>query len=248
MTVEPLKFLSAGVVEQLAGAIGQNLARYRSGTFIDLAQQVGWAIETKTAKWDPAIAEKLDPSGSTEAEIGNSLIIFNGLVGMTPALAREERLWARLCHVECLEYARQRWLKGATDTERQVKLHFFAPSLSGSRDDNAIGRLWWNGYVASIASPDDIKLGLRRLLARANIRLQIIDRADTAFRQPLMQGIFRVLGRDPWLNSSDVAVADFMFEVNKRSGGIVFEALDNEAIDNHLELCLGYAKGRKVAA
>jgi hypothetical protein len=244
---EPLKFLSAGIVEQLASGIDQNLERYRSGDFVDLAQGAGWAIETKFAKWDPSIVQQLDPAGSTDAEISNSLLIFNGLEGMTPALAREERLWARLCHVECLEYARARWLKGAIDLPRQVTLHFFAPSLTGSRDDNAIGRLWWNGYVASIASPENIELGLRRLLARANIRLQIIDRADTAFRQPLIQGIFRLLGRDMWFDTYDAAVADFMFEVNKRSGGIVFEALDVAAIDHHLGACLALAKQRKAA-
>src|SRR5688572_20012113 len=114
VTAEPLKFLSAGVVDQLALGIADNLGRYREGAFRDLAQQDGWAIETKFAKWDPAIVGQLDPSGSTEAEIRNSLLVFTGLYGMTPALAREERLWARLSHVECLEYARERWLRGAS--------------------------------------------------------------------------------------------------------------------------------------
>ena len=91
-----------------------------------------------------------------------------------------------------------------------------------------------------------MKLGLRRLLARANIRLQIFDRADTAFRVPLIQGIFRILGREDWFASSDAAVADFMFQVNKRSGGIVFEAIEEGAIDEHLDACLAAAKQRKA--
>jgi hypothetical protein len=248
VTAEPLKFLSAAVLDDLATRVAANLERYLSGDFLDLAQQSGWAIQTKFAKWDPALVEQLDASGTTEAEIRNSLLIFNGLEGMTPALAREERLWARLCHVDCLNYSRQRWLKGAGDVAQQVRLHFFAPSLPGCRDDNAIGRLWWNGFVASLASPDSIELGLRRLLARANIRLQIIDRADTAFRLPLIQGIFRLLTRETWFDSYDAAVADFMYEVNKRSGGIVFETLDRGAVDAHLNMCLDHAKRRKAAA
>lgn len=248
MTTEPLKFLSAEIVERLASDVAQNLDRYSNGDFLDLAKQSGWAIETKFAKWHPTIADQLDPSGNTDAEIRNSLLVFKGLEGMTPALAREERLWARLCHVECLEYARRRWLKGVAELQQQVKLHFFAPSLPACRDDNAIGRLWWNGYVASMASPEDVELGLRRLLARANIRLQIIDRADTAFRLPLIQGIFRLLGHEAWFNSYDAAIADFMFEVNKRSGGVVFEALDDSAVDAHLQLCLERAQQRKAAA
>lgn len=124
---------------------------------------------------------------------------------------------------------------------------FFAPGFPGCRDDNAIGRLWWNGHIAELACPDDIDLGLTRLLARANIRLQVIERADTAFRQPLVSGVVRLLG-DSWFETSDPAVADFMFEVNKRSGGIVFEALNTEEIDDHLARCLRIAKSRRSAA
>lgn len=247
MTTQPLKLLSAAVVERLASAVFDNLDRYRSTDFLDLAQQTGWEIETSLARWDPAIAAELDPTGGAEAEVKNSLLVFEGLQGMTPALAREERLWTRLCHVECLDFARQRWLRDTENLPKLVKSHFFAPSLTGCRDDNAIGRLWWNGYAASLASPDDIRLGLRRLLSRANIRLQIIDRADTAFRQPLIQGIFRLLGVEPWFESNDAAVAHFMFEVNKRSGSIVFEALTESAVDNHLAVCLDHAKLRLAA-
>jgi hypothetical protein len=215
------------------------------GDFVDLAKKSGWGIETTIARWDPAIAAKLNPEGTPEAEISNSLLIYQGLEGMTPALAREERLWTRLCHVECLEYTRQRWLREKADIKSSVKSHFFAGGVEGCRDDNAIGRLWWNGHVASLGCPDNIELGLSRLLGRANTRLQIIDRADTAFRQPLIMGIFRLLGLDTWLKTNDAAVADFMFEVNKRSGGIVFEALTDSEVDAHLAECLVFAKARR---
>jgi len=244
MATEPIKLLSAAVVERLSSAVSNNLERYRTGNFDDLALESGWEIVTSRARWDPVIVDELDPAGGAETEIKNSLVIFNGFEGMTPALAREERLWARLCHVECLDFARQRWLRGGQDIEKDVRRHFFAAGLTGCRDDNAIGRLWWNGYVASIASPDNIELGLQRLLARANNRLQIVDRADTAFRQPLLQGICRLLGREAWFNSSDEAIAKFMFEVNKRSGGIVFEALQDTAVDAHLTACLDHARRR----
>lgn len=246
MATEPINFLAQSIVDELASGISGNLNRYLEGDFMDLARNSGWAIETKFARWDPAIAAKLDPVGGAEAEIRNSLLIYKGFEGMTPALAREERLWARLCHVDCLDFARKRWLDGAANVENQARLHFFAPSLAACRDDNAVGRLWWNGHIAQLASPDDVEGGLRKLLSRANIRLQIVDRADTAFRQPLIQGIFRLLGNEHWFNSYDAAIADFMFEVNKRSGGIVFEALEADAVDKHLELCLEHAKLRKA--
>jgi len=245
MTREPLKLISNSVLTNLAASVATNIDRYVTGNFNDLAKENGWEIETSVASHEPLELAKLSPSGGAESEIGNSLIVFNSFHGMTPALAREERLWARLCHVECLEFSRQRWLRSSTDPEGQVRKHFFAPSLPGSRDDNAVGRLWWNGYVASLATPGDIERGLRALLSRANRRLQIIDRADTAFRKPLLQGIVRLLIRESWFDTRDDAVADFMHEVNRQSGGIVFEALSNSSIDDHLNRCLATAKLRK---
>lgn len=242
---QPLKLLSAPTVERLLADVSSNVGRYGSGDFNDQERESGWAIETTVARWDPAIAAGLDPDVSPQAEIKNSLLIYRALEGMTPALARDERIWARLCHVECLAYARARWLRGEDGLEGRVRAHFFASGLTGCRDDNAVGRLWWNGHIAKLACPDDVEFGLKRLLARANIRLQVIDRADTAFRQPLISGVVRVLG-DPWFDSYDAAVADFMFEVNKRSGGIIFEALKGEAIDTHLAECMEIAKARKA--
>ncbi|ESW99082.1 hypothetical protein X769_24585 [Mesorhizobium sp. LSJC268A00] len=248
MAVEPMKLLSAAVVDKLNSDVSANADRYRASGFDDLAKQNGWAIETGLVKWDPAIAQLLDPSVTPEAEIRNSLLVFGSFEGMTPALAREERLWTRLCHIEFLEFCRHRWLPAKDDVAGAARLHFFARGLTGCRDDNAVGRLWWNGHVASLAMPEDIEEGLRRLLATANTRLQIVDRADTAFRQPLVSGILRLLPLHEWFRSSDDAIAFFMREVNKRCGGILFEALNQDAIDTLLEECLTFAKARKVAS
>ncbi|HSY35613.1 MAG TPA: DUF6339 family protein [Acidobacteriaceae bacterium] len=244
MTAEPMKLLSASVVQKLFDEIETNTERYRSEDFSALSTESGWAIESVLAEWDPAIASRLDASGTPSAEVENSLLIYRGMKGMTPALAREERLWARLCHVECLEYARERWLKTEDNVVRDVQLHFFANGLPGCRDENAIGRLWWNGHLASLGAPSNLEEGLQRLLARANIRLQIMDRADTSFREPLIRGILRLLGQESWFNSYDAAIADFMYEVNKRSGGIMFEAFDEVTVDVHLDECLEFAKLR----
>lgn len=241
---EPLRLLSQPVVDRLADQIDQNIERYRTGNFADLATENGWSLESKLASWDPGIAQKLDPSGTPDAEARNSLLVWESFTGMTPALAREERLWARLCHVELLEFARARWLNENDRDPNMVRIHLFANGITGCRDDNAIGRLWWNAHVASLASPDNVEAGLRRLLARANYRMQIIERANTGFREPLVRGIVRMLAVEPWLDIDDEAIVDFMIEVNKRSGSLVFEALNDAGIDNHLAQCLAFAKAR----
>lgn len=243
---EPIKLVSASVVDRLTNDFEINLNRYRTDGFADLAVHNGWSIETTFAQWDPSIASKLDPANTSEAEINNSLLIYSGMTGMTAALAREERLWVRLCHVECLEFARKRWLNKESDLINKVRSHFFAAGLPACRDDNAIGRLWWNGHIAALACPDDVEYGLRCLLSRANIRLQIIDRADTANRQPLIRGIFHLPDVIDWFATNDKAVAHFMREVNNRSGGIVFEAMTEQQIREHLIHCLDFAKARML--
>lgn len=242
-----LKLFSSSMVEKLSKGVPANLERYASGDFADLSKESGWAIETNACQWDDSATSRLIVDSTPDAEVNNSLVVYGALAGMTPAMARDERIWARLCHVECLDFVRARWLKPGGSLESRVRAHCFAPGLPGCRDDNAIGRLWWNAYVAKLASPDDIEFGLNRLLARANIRLQVIDRADTAFREPLIAGVVRILG-ESWFNTYDAAVADFGFEVNKASGGIIFEALSKSEIDAHLAYCLAAAKRRSGAA
>jgi len=245
--MEPLKFLSQPVLDELFTAVPDNLERYRDGDFNDLARENGWAIDTTFARWDPKIVDRLDPTAEAEAEISNSLLIYNSFKGMTPALAREERLWTRLCHVEFVGFARTRWLRNPDHLQRDVENHFFGSTLPRCRDDNAIGRLWWNGYVASLAFPDDLERGLRLLLSRANIRLQVIDRADTAFRTPLVRAVLFMLEAEPWLHETDDAIANFMYELNKRSGSKVFEAMGEAALNAHLSECLRFAKERARA-
>ena len=75
----------------------------------------GWAFETTAVTVDLELLEKLDGRSRTaSADIENSLILYRALNGMTPALARDERIWVRLSHIECLDYARARWLSGYT--------------------------------------------------------------------------------------------------------------------------------------
>lgn len=240
---EQLKLISRNIVENLYLNVPSNIERYESGNFDDLRSSPGWEIETSLVKIDSTLGERLIVEKSPEHEVINSIIVYDSLIGMSPALARDERVWTRLCHVECLHYARARWLS-SSDKQGSVQRHFFATGVRGCRDQNAIGRLWWNAHIASLAQPKNIEKNLRALLARANFRLQLIDRADTAFRQPLLSGILRLLEKTDWLKENDAAIAHLMFEVNKHSGNLVFEALTDEQIDEHLIQCLKRAEKR----
>lgn len=106
MTESPLKYLSEKKLSELKESIVANRDRYEAGDFLDLEHDNGWAVETSTVQVDHDLLAKLDGTARTAAaDIDNSLILFQALQGMTPALAREERVWARLTHIECLGYS-----------------------------------------------------------------------------------------------------------------------------------------------
>ncbi|MFQ2467743.1 DUF6339 family protein [Aeromonas caviae] len=234
MSYIPLKYLSQYVVNDLRDKVTLNRDRYSSGNFLDLAKENGWEIESNTVQIDLDMLESLDGTDRTaEADIKNSLIVHKSLQGMTPALAREERIWLRLTHVECLEYSRDRWIKKAEgdSLDKAVLDHFFAEGRTGIRDDNAISRLWWNMHVATIADPEDPVDALHYILKTADIRQAIVERPNIASRQPLTRAIVRAMRSIPWITSSESAFREFIKEMNRDAGGILFEAISDYDVD-----------------
>ena len=250
MASTPLKFLSESRVSELANSISENLERYTNGDFLDLERENGWAIETTAVTVDLELLEKLDGRSRTaSADIENSLILYRALNGMTPALARDERIWVRLSHIECLDYARARWLSGYTGDalEKRVRDHMFAPNLTAIRDDNALSRLWWNVHIATIADPEDPEGALRLILKTADIRNNFVERTGTVSRRPLARAVVRAMRNNPWITSSEQAFREFMKALNRDGGGVLFEALDESEADKLIEACASRAKSHLEA-
>ena len=241
MVDRQLGYVSLDVAARLFNSVEDNIDRYLNQGFAEKSRELGWALQTRNATLAPDFATGLDPSREPQAEISNSIHVFRSIKGMTPALARDERVWVRLCHVDALDYARERWI-GPKNPVRDVELHFFASGIAQCRDDNALGRLWWNGYLASIIDPNDPESVLREMLKRANIRLQFVDRANTSFRLPLARGLIRLLRDEPWLNSHDRAFEDFIRVLDRNGGGKVFEASTDKDIDSFLIANLPFAQ------
>ena len=230
-----LKYLSEKVAADLLANIGKNLDRYREGNFEDLVEEGGWSIGLKLdVNLDPL--KNLVGETGVEAEVKNSLLVWSALSHMTPSLARENRIWTRLTHVDCLGYARARWLKGG-ETEAAVKTHFFADTQTKCRDDNAIGRLWWNAYIAQLAMPNDHEAALRAMLKRADIRNNVVERTWTTSRPKIAAGILRTIINKPAVTVTERAFRDFMVALNRRGGGVLFELMDANEIDGFMATC-----------
>lgn len=234
MSYAPLRFLSEATLTRLRNDVSVNRERYISGDFIDLERDNGWAIESASVQVDYDTLRSLDGRvKSADADFANSVAVYAAFQGMTPALAREERVWARFTHVECLTYSRARWMEGKSGEalDAAVHLHLFARNLTGVRDDNAVSRLWWNMHIASIADPEDPASALKLLLKRADIRLNFVERTGSASRRSLAQAVVRAMRKDPWITSTESTFRQFMIELNRNGGGVLFEVMTEAEAD-----------------
>ena len=241
--MENLKYLSQACIDFLHDNVKNNLDRYTRSDFLDLVAQGGWNIEL-SLRVDLSPLEKLNSDNNSDAEIENTLLVWNVLHQLMPSLACEDRLWARLTHVECLEFSRNRWLRNISggDLEKSIKKHFFANTQTRYRDDNAVSRLWWNAFIAKQAAPDNQEGAIRMMLKSADIRSNFIERTRTVSRPCLAAGIIRIMMSESWLTEKERNYRDFMIVLNRMGGGKVFEVWSQSEIDEFMNYCLKQAK------
>lgn len=240
MNNSKLLYLSEQKIGELQSDISKNLERYRVGDFADLVINNGWNVESDLVRVDSDLLSTLDEvNAKAGTDLESSIIVYDSLVGMTPALAMESRVWTRLTHVDCLDYSRARWpITGNEESQlKQVLVHFFAFGRTGVRDDNAVSRLWWNMHIASIADPQDPTRALSLILRSADIRQAIVERPNTAARGPLIRGLLRAIESNPWITSSESCFRRFMVELNIDGGGVLFEVGPESAVDKVMYVC-----------
>lgn len=259
-----LKYISENVLADLKSNVTSNFEHYRSTGFEDKASVKGWSLALNSVEIDANKLAKLDPSGGSDVEVRNSILMFEAFSGMTPALATEERVWTRLTHFECLDFARNRWplrdepkektgLPGRITVSKekaaeqrkkvlhqnigQVEAHYFARGHTGYRDDNAVSRLWWNALIASRVDAADQEGVLKELLRTAYIRSNLVGRPMVSNRTNLLRGIVRTMRNKPEVYGSRATFREFMKALNLRGSGVLFEALSDQETDATLLRC-----------
>jgi hypothetical protein len=250
MPTESLKYLSQQTSNHLYDSVTKNIERYKTGDFLDLVESGGWSIEL-SLQLDLTPLRNLVMAKDSEAEIGNTMLVWNVLNKLHPSLACENRLWTRLTHVECLEYSRYRWLDINTiddeKFEKDIKTHFFANTQTRYRDDNAISRLWWNGFIAKLAAPNNQEQALRMILKTADIRSNFIERSRTVSRPAIAAGIIRMMLSESWLTDRERNFREFMIALNKLGGGKVFEVWPVSKVDEFINRCFLLAQKTATA-
>lgn len=244
-----LTHVSESKLEQLRGEVAANLDRYRGEGFADLAQEPGWSIDLDLKIEIDGLSD-LDGSDNRSAtDLKDSLLVWDVLRDLSPSLANEERIWARLSHVECFAYSRRRWKLSAADEAavKSVEAHFFARTQTRIRDDHAISRLWWNAYIASQCYPENSVRALELLLTRADVRSNIVERFWLTGRRKIASGVFRAMDDDAFVLSSEASFREYMKAVNLLGAGIVFEAMTDAQVNDFLKRCSAEAQDKLTA-
>lgn len=238
-----LPYLSQDVADSLRENIANNLDLYKSSEgFAEHAEAPNWNLKL-SIDGDLEALQDLVCSDDPKYDYHNSLIIGKTLRNLTPVLARENRFWSRLSHLEGFKYSKKRWLKDSSSDEvliKSIDTHFFATGIQACRDDHALSRLWWNYHIAKQTMPDEPERALKTLIASQEIRQGIVERSSLAARPIVTKAVVLTIENNEVLKRESIFRA-FMRELNLLGAGIVFEVLSEEEILKRMHDCLELA-------
>ncbi len=175
------------------------------------------------------------------ADAENAMLIWKALTKLTPQQAADERLWVYLCHEQCAQYVKRRWLgkrpKKDEDAVREVRNHFFVNGNRGLIRDNGVSRLWWLGFIAHNVDDEQPRRFLDILLHRQDVRSALIERPSVSMNVHVLRGVYAVM-REHWnegegkpLEDSKPSLfqreifRDWMIGLNRRGGVVLLDAL-----------------------
>lgn len=218
-----IPYFSTRVADDLLVRIEENAPRYLKGDFHAEIAEPGATLELPI-ECDLAALSSLSAS---DGDLANAKVVWTALHRLTPSLACENRIWTRLCHGECLGYARERWLGVAKEPDllKLARIHMFATTQTMYRDDNAVGRLWWSAYVAHKSDPGDFEGALGLILKSADIRSNFVERTWMTTRPVVASSLLALMKEDPWVTALEVNFRETMKALNVDGAGLVFEAM-----------------------
>lgn len=240
MAMQPLPYLSTQATSDLWERRNENLDRYTQGSFDEELHAAGAQLVLNVLV-DIDGLSSLDASAS---DLDNAKVVWAALSSLTANLARENRVWTRLCHGEALTYSRSRWLAGQSGEAlpEAVGAHMFARTLTQCRDDNALGRLWWTAFVAHQISAEDFEGVLALLLKTADIRSNFVERTWMTARPAIARAIVRAMKSDPWVTSVEKNFRETMKALNVMGAGVAFEVLPESKADEIVGNSIAHAK------
>ncbi len=189
-----LQLFKSLTVAELLERVPEHLDVYRHERFENLERDASYYLRVEIEA-DSIQLRRIACSGSGDREVGNCISMWRALPMLTPYLARDERLWVRLTHIELLDYSRKRWPIPHDDDKavKHIRTHFFATTSRSFERDNAASRLWWISALCNRVQGIPLEEALECILYRADVRASIIERPTTSQSRPIFNAIVRVL-------------------------------------------------------
>lgn len=118
---------------------------------------------------------KRDSKEKAEEDLINSIRLYEAFKTLTPWQAAQGNMWTYLCHMvpQYRSYIKHRWLDDPR--ANTIKTRYFVPSNESLRNDNALSRLWWYGYLTYDANSEDPHHLTKILFTNITIATDIID-------------------------------------------------------------------------
>ena len=229
--MEKMILLKSECTENLRQSIQSNLERYRMGNFSGLLDTITIDIEFDYS----ALCGIVLPDGDDTKDIENCELVSTVTKHITPSTARDERLWAHLCHGPMLEYTRKRWPIPANDDKAvaSIKSHFFAGDKRNLEARNAVSRLYWLALIASRVTDLPIKEVLSLILYRQDVRQNVIERPTVLQAESILIAVIANLKASKAGNEKLYERSNFrklQGRLNEYCGHIFVESLPKETV------------------
>ena len=229
--MDKMILLKSECVENLRQGINENLDRYRTGDFTGLLDTITIDVEFDYA----ALSGVILPDDDDLKDVENCELISTVAKNITPFAARDERLWAHLCHGPLLEYSRKRW-PIPTDDEKAVasiRSHFFAANKRNLEARNAVSRLYWLALIASRVKNLPIKEVLSLILHKQDVRQNVIERPTVLQAEAILIAVIESLEASKASDEKLYERANFrelQERLNEYCGHIFVESLPNATV------------------
>jgi hypothetical protein len=234
-----VQLFKASTVADLYTSIAKNLEQYRSGSFDAMLHDTSLLLDS-ACKLDPILLTGVTCKSGDDNEVACCLGVTQGLSGITAYLARDERLWARLTHIELLSYTRARWPIPVDDTKavEHIKKHFFAKGARGIERDNAVSRLWWMAEICKRVEGLSHEQALSAFLYQSDVRANIVERPTTSQNPALLSAVVNKLHQsylgDKALYNREKFRA-VMKKLNIEGGVRLLEVLDSKTLEKVID-------------
>lgn len=203
--------------------------------------------------FDPKLFEQLvlpDPERSVgDSDAENALILFQELKGMSPKIARDERVWCALSHLHGKAFIWQRHIKGTPEEKvsRALQTRYFCRANGKDRGferDNALSRLWWWAFVANRVKSLTHAEALKTLLESTDFRDAVVGRPGISMIPQVVEALLVIYQRekdaDPSLEffsrkSRDKNKGNYrelLILINRQGGRMLYDTMEvDELID-----------------